>query len=69
MEGWTEVVIELITNIDVDNEKFESLLEQDLITEQVLRSDREKRDLMAEYHSLSPEKDFNQRLLIILNIE
>ena len=62
MEGWTEVVIELITNIDVDNEKFESLLEQDLITEQALRSDREKRDLMVEYHSLSPEKDFNQRL-------
>lgn len=62
MEGWTEVVTELITNIDVDNEKFESLLEQDLITEQALRSDREKRDLMAEYHSLSPEKDFNQRL-------
>lgn len=62
MEGWTEVVIELITNIDMDNEKFESLLEQDLITEQALKSDREKRELMAEYHSLSPKKDFNQRL-------
>ncbi|MGE6794227.1 P-loop NTPase fold protein [Psychrobacter okhotskensis] len=62
MERWTEVVIELITNIDMDNEKFESLLEQDLITEQALKSDREKRELMAEYHSLSPKKDFNQRL-------
>ncbi|MGP9518184.1 MULTISPECIES: hypothetical protein [unclassified Psychrobacter] len=62
MEGWTEVVIELITNIDINNDKFESLLDQDIITEQALKSDREKRDLMAEYHSLSPEKDFNQRL-------
>ena len=62
MEGWTEVVVELITNIDIDSEKFERLLNQDLITEQALESDREKRDLMAEYHSLSPEHGFNQRL-------
>ena len=62
MERWTEVVIELITNIDIDNKNFENLLDQDLITEQALKSDREKRELMAEYHSLSPEKDFNQRL-------
>lgn len=61
MEGWTEVVVELITNIDIDNNKFESLLNQDLITEQSLKSDREKRELMAEYHSLSPENGFNQR--------
>ena len=61
MEGWTEVVIELITNIDIDNNKFESLLNQDLITEQSLKSDREKRELMAEYHSLNPEHGFNQR--------
>ena len=62
MEGWTEVVIELITNIDIDSEKFERLLNQDLINEEALKSDREKRELMAEYHSLSPKKDFNQRL-------
>lgn len=62
MEGWTEVVIELITNIDIDNEKFEKLLNQDLINEQALKSDREKRELMSEYHSLNPKKDFNQRL-------
>lgn len=61
MEGWTEVVIELITNIDIDNEKFEKLLNQDLINEQALKSDREKRELMAEYHSLNPEHGFNQR--------
>ena len=61
MEGWTEVVVELITNIDIDNNKFESLLNQDLITEQSLKSDREKRELMAEYHSLNPEHGFNQR--------
>ncbi|MEN6669213.1 P-loop NTPase fold protein [Psychrobacter sp. B38] len=62
MEGWTEVVIELITNIDIDSEKFERLLNQDLINEKSLESDREKRDLMTEYHSLSPENGFNQRL-------
>lgn len=62
IEGWTEVVIELITNIDIDSEKFERLLNQDLITEEALESDREKRELMAEYHSLSPKKYFNQRL-------
>ena len=62
MEGWTEVVIELITNIDVDNENFEGLLEQDLITEQALRSDREKQDLMAEYRNLNSDQSFNQRL-------
>ena len=62
MEGWTEVVVELITNIDIDSGKFERLLNQDLINEKSLESDREKQDLMAEYHSLSPEHGFNQRL-------
>lgn len=62
MEGWTEIVIELIMNIDIDSEKFERLLNQDLINEEALESDREKKCLMAEYHSLSPEHGFNQRL-------
>ena len=62
MERWTEVVIELITNIDIDNEKFESLLDQDLITERALKSDREKQELMAEYRNLNSDQSFNQRL-------
>ena len=62
MEGWTEVVIELITNIDIDSEKFERLLNQDLINEKSLESDRENKALMTEYRSLNPEKHFNQRL-------
>lgn len=62
MEGWTEVVIELITNIDIDNEKFEKILTQDLFNEQALESDRENKSLIAEYRSLSPKNNFNQRL-------
>lgn len=62
MEGWTEVVIELITNIDIDSEKFERLLNQDLINEEALESDREKKDLMAEYRNLNSNQSFNQRL-------
>ncbi|MEN8625759.1 P-loop NTPase fold protein [Psychrobacter proteolyticus] len=62
MEGWTEVVIELITNIDIDSEKFERLLNQDLINEEALESDREKRGLMAEYRNLNSDQSFNQRL-------
>lgn len=62
MEGWTEVVIELITNIDIDSEKFERLLNQDLINEEALESDREKKGLMAEYRNLNSDQSFNQRL-------
>ncbi len=62
MEGWTEIVIELITNIDIDSEKFERLLNQDLINEEALESDREKKDLMAEYRNLNSDQSFNQRL-------
>lgn len=61
MQGWSEVVIELITNINLESEKFEKLLMQDLINEQSLKSDREKQDLMTEYHILNPKHDFNQR--------
>ena len=62
MERWTEVVIELITNIDIDSEKFQRLLNQDLINEQALESDREKQELMAEYRNLNSDQSFNQRL-------
>ncbi|MEJ6550997.1 P-loop NTPase fold protein [Psychrobacter pacificensis] len=62
MEGWAKIIIELITNIDVDHEKFESLLEQDLITEQNLENDRENKNLMAEYRNLDSDQSFNQRL-------
>jgi len=62
MEGWTEIVIELITHIDIDSEKFERLLNQDLINEEALESDREKKDLMAEYRNLNSDQSFNQRL-------
>ena len=62
IEGWSEVVIELITNIDIDNEKFEKTLNQDSIKEQALKSDRENKSLISEYRSLSPKNNFNQRL-------
>ncbi len=62
MVGWTEVISELITNIDINNDKFESLLNKDLINEKVLKIDREKKSLMTEYHSLNSKTDFNQRL-------
>lgn len=62
MEGWTEVVIELITNIDIDSEKFERLLNQDLINEEALESDRKNKGLMAEYRNLNSDQSFNQKL-------
>ncbi|MBH0006279.1 P-loop NTPase fold protein [Psychrobacter sp. SWN149] len=62
MHGWSIVVIELITNIDIDSEKFERLLNQDLINEEALESDREKKGLMAEYRNLNSDQSFNQRL-------
>ena len=62
IHGWSIVVIELITHIDIDSEKFEKLLNQDLINEEALESDREKKGLMAEYRNLNSDQSFNQRL-------
>lgn len=62
MKGWAEVVIELITNIDIDSDKFQKLLYQDLINEQDFENDREKEILISEHHSLNAGDDFNQRL-------
>ncbi len=62
MKGWTEVVIELITNIDIDSEKFEKTLNQDLINEQDLENDREKEILITEHHSLNAGENFDKRL-------
>jgi len=62
MHGWSIVVIELITNINIDSEKLERLLNQDLINEEALESDREKEVLISEHHSLNAGDNFNQRL-------
>ncbi|MBP2280179.1 hypothetical protein H4W00_000992 [Psychrobacter sp. PL19] len=62
MEGWTDVVIELITDINIDDDRVEQLFKQDSINEAEFENDREKQKLMTEYNSLNISLNFNQRL-------
>lgn len=62
IKGWTDVVIELITDINIDNNRVEQLFKQDSINEANFENDREKQELMTEYNSLNTSLNFNQRL-------
>ncbi|MGP5121219.1 P-loop NTPase fold protein, partial [Psychrobacter alimentarius] len=59
---WTDFVIELITDISIDDEKLNKLISEDLINEQNLQNEREKDILISEHHSLNAGDNFNQRL-------
>ena len=59
---WTDFVIELITDISMDDEKLNKLISEDLINEQNLQNEREKDILISEHHSLNAGDNFNQRL-------
>ena len=61
LSGWSNIITDLLINLDTESDVIEELSRSDRLTETQLESDREKQELKTEYHSLSPEHDFNQR--------
>lgn len=62
LSGWSEVITNLLLNLNTEVEVIEALGRSDKLTEAQLENDREKEMLMIEHHSLNPNDNFNQRL-------
>lgn len=62
LSGWSKIITSLLVDLDTESEIIEELSRSDKLTETQLENDREKQKLMTEYHSLSPEHGFNQRI-------
>ncbi|MDE4455006.1 P-loop NTPase fold protein [Psychrobacter sp. DAB_AL62B] len=62
LSGWSKIITSLLIDLDTESEIIEELSRSDKLTETQLENDREKQELMTEYHSLSPEHGFNQRI-------
>ncbi len=62
LSGWSKIITSLLIDLDTESDVIEELSLSDRLTEAQLENDREKQELMTEYHSLSPEHEFNQRL-------
>ena len=61
LSGWSKIITDLLINLDAESDVIEELSRSDRLTEAQLESDRKKQELMAEYHSLNPEYEFNHR--------
>ncbi len=61
LSGWSKIITDLLINLDTESDVIEELSRSDRLTEAQLESDRKKQELMAEYHSLNPEYEFNHR--------
>lgn len=62
LSGWSEIITGLLIDLDTESDVIEELSLSDRLTEAQLENDREKQELMIEYHSLNPEHGFNQRI-------
>jgi len=62
ISDWSRVIIDFLVDLTINIDIIKGLSEVDKLSEKQLRNDREKQDLMTEYHSLKPKDNFNERL-------
>lgn len=59
---WSKLIVDVLTDLHLDDLLIEKLKQLDEINESKLKSDRDIALLKSEYHSLDPLENFNRRL-------
>ncbi|WP_100749947.1 P-loop NTPase fold protein [Psychrobacter sp. L7] len=61
IRDWGEVIVSLVKDLSTDDDQTKFLIDSDILTEAKILNDRQHDQLLTEYHSLNPSKDFIER--------
>lgn len=61
IRDWGEVIVSLVKDLSANDDQTKSLIDSDILTEAKFLNDRQHDQLLTEYHSLKPSKDFIER--------
>ena len=61
IRDWGEVIVSLVKDLSVNEDQTKSLIDSDIMTEAKILNDHQYDQLLTEYHSLNPSKDFIER--------
>lgn len=61
IRDWGEVIVSLVKDLSINDDQTKSLIDSDIMTEAKILNDHQHDQLLTEYHSLNPSKDFIER--------
>ncbi|WP_199507321.1 MULTISPECIES: P-loop NTPase fold protein [unclassified Psychrobacter] len=61
IRDWGEVIVSLVKDLSINDDQTKSLVDSDIMTEAKILNDHQHDQLLTEYHSLNPSKDFIER--------
>ena len=68
LDDWGKLILQNLTEYEVNNEILEKLIKEDLISEEKIQEDNEFNQILDEYYSLKVKENFTGRLYqIIIN--